>query len=92
MEKSKPVENSIRRVPYISDTVVVLSELRNQRAGVYLIDSIEKWDFYEICCALNERHGSRWIVHSNDDFIFDQYLIDARLKVPSLNSRLKSLP
>lgn len=94
MKQHGKIEASRKWYPacsFISDTVITLTELLSQEGGVYLIDSNEKWSFYEICCALNDMHGSKWIVHPNDNFIFDQRLIDNRLEVPSLNLRLKTL-
>jgi hypothetical protein len=50
-----------------------------------------RWTFYEIAPALNARHGDAWKVTPNEEFVYDQRMIDPRLDVPALNERLPEL-
>jgi len=60
--------------------------------GLYMIDSNRKWTFYEICTALKALHGNTWAVIPNDDFVYDQRMIEKQIRVPSLKEKLTSLP
>ena len=88
------IEASTRWKPacsFIEDTVKVLFALAKFPPGLYMLDSNEKWSFFEIACALNELHGGKWTIIPDHNFIYDQRLLDDRIKMPSLNNRLKGL-
>jgi dTDP-4-dehydrorhamnose reductase len=76
---------------FLPDTAAALAWLATASPGLYQIDSNKRWTFYEIVCALNELHGRRWKVVPNDDFVFDQRMVDPRVPVPSLQGRLPML-
>jgi dTDP-4-dehydrorhamnose reductase len=57
-----------------------------------MLDSNERWTFYEIARALSARHGGRWQVEPSEDFVFDQRMRDERIQLPSLKERLPGLP
>jgi len=76
----------------LDDTVKALHELAGAAPGLYMLDSNERWTFYEIARALNERHGGRWRVEPSEDFVFDQRMRDERIRLPSLKERLPGLP
>ena len=76
---------------FISDTAKSLTNLLKSGPGLYMIDSNQRWNFYEICCALNKLHGNKWIVESTEDFVFDQRMIDDRMNIPLLKDTLKDL-
>ena len=59
--------------------------------GLFLIDSNTRWNFFEIASALNDLHGNHWIIEPNDDFVYDQRMIDERIKMPPLSSWLRKL-
>jgi len=59
--------------------------------GCYLLDSNTHWTFDQIVHALNEKHGNRWTIGENDDFVYDQRMQDARAKMPPLSNRLTTL-
>jgi dTDP-4-dehydrorhamnose reductase len=77
---------------FVRDTAPALLWLASAAPGLYLIDSNTRWTFHEIASALNEKNGGRWNVVVNDDFVFDQRMIDPRVPIPSLQSTLPTLP
>lgn len=77
---------------FIQDTASALVGLVDKSPTVYLVNSNTRWTFYEIAIALNETHGMRWKVLPTDDFVYDQRMLDARVKIPELNVRLTNLP
>jgi dTDP-4-dehydrorhamnose reductase len=76
---------------FVQDTVDALLWLASAKPGLYMIDSNTRWNFYEIASALNEKHGGRWKLAPNDDFVFDQRMIDPRVPIPSLQRALPLL-
>ncbi len=76
---------------FVADTAEVLIELADFSPGLYMVDSNTHWTFYEIANALNKRHGSRWIIKPDDDFVYDQRMIDLRVPITALNRRLPQL-
>ncbi|MFL5345773.1 MAG: sugar nucleotide-binding protein [Hyalangium sp.] len=76
----------------LDDTVRALHALSQAEPGLYMLDSNERWTFYEIARALNARHGGRWQVEPTEDFVFDQRMRDERIRLPSLKERLPELP
>ena len=94
MRQYGKVEASTKWQPacsFISDTVEALFALAKFPPGFYMLDSNEKWSFFEIACALNELHGGKWNIVADHNFIYDQRLFDDRIKLPSLKMRLKKL-
>lgn len=93
-EKQQTIKASRRWFPacsFVQDTVAVLAKLSEQPPGLYMIDANSKWSFCDIAGALNKKHGNRWKIVPNDDFIYDQRMIDPRFAIPSLQTRLKAL-
>jgi dTDP-4-dehydrorhamnose reductase len=76
---------------FLEDTAAGLIALEAMPGGLYQLDSNTRWSFYEIAAALNERAGPPWRIEPTDDFVFDQRLLDARLKTPPLSARLPRL-
>jgi len=95
MRQEGRVQASTRWYPACSlldDTVRALQELAGAEPGLYMLDSNERWTFYEIARALSARHGDRWQVEPSEDFVFDQRMKDERIRLPSLKERLPELP
>lgn len=89
------VRASTRWLPacsFLEDTVRALYELSGASPGLYMLDSNERWSFYEIARALSARHGDRWPVEPTEDFVFDQRMREERYRLPSLKERLPELP
>jgi dTDP-4-dehydrorhamnose reductase len=76
----------------VSDTAAALSWLASEKPGLYQINSNTGWNFHQIAPALNEKHGGRWKIVGNDDFVYDQRMIDPRVPIPSLQHTLTTLP
>jgi dTDP-4-dehydrorhamnose reductase len=77
---------------FLSDTAATLLQLAQSEAGgLYLVDSNTGWTFYEIVSALNQQHGNRWKIIPTEDFVYEQRMVDERLRIPSLKTRLKTL-
>lgn len=77
---------------FVRDSAAVLSWLATAKPGLYQINSNARWTFFEIASALNKLHGNRWQVVGNDDFVYDQRMVDPRVPIPSLEQTLVSLP
>jgi len=95
MREKGRVEASTRWYPacsFLDDTVAALQRLSEEAPGLYMVDSNEKWTYFEIVSALNQRRGKPWRVVPNEGFVFDQRMRDERLGVPSLKKRLPALP
>jgi len=78
---------------FIEDTVVELVRLVEAEKGLYLLDSNAdtKANFYQIATVLNSLHGNIWKVTPNEDFVYDQRMIDPRSQIASLSTRLPAL-
>ncbi|MEW6734040.1 MAG: sugar nucleotide-binding protein [Acidobacteriota bacterium] len=77
---------------FITDSVETLYTISRLPTGLYHLDSNERWNFFEIVCALKELHNANWQIVAKSDFVFDQRLIEDKIKPLSLKSRLPSLP
>ncbi len=77
---------------FITDTAATLTRLTENGRGLFLLDSNEKWTFYDIAVALNNAHGGKWRVVPTDNFVYDQRMIDPRPRMPSLRKHLPALP
>ena len=76
---------------FLEDTALVLARLLDQPPGLYQIDSNRGWNFFEIATALRERLAADWVVEPSEDFVYDQRMLDERLRVPPLRDRLPPL-
>jgi dTDP-4-dehydrorhamnose reductase len=79
---------------FIEDTAAALRRLTAAPPGLYMLDSNERWTFYDIARALlaGSAAGASWKVVPTEDFVYDQRLRDPRAGMPPLNVRLPSLP
>ena len=94
LEARGSVEASTRWLPACSmleDTADALHRIATGRAGLYHVDSNEGWSFYDIAMALRKRHGAQWDITPSFGRAYDQRLLDARLSMPTLRSRLPEL-
>lgn len=73
---------------FLEDTVPELIRLAREGSGLYQIDSNRKWNFYQIVRALDEMLNAGWEIIPTEDFIYDQRMIDDRVRIPALSSRL----
>lgn len=77
---------------FLRDTAATLYRLAQGKHGLYQLDSNEKWSYYEIVTALNEKLDAGWRVVPTEDFVYDQHMIDERVNIASLKDRLPNLP
>jgi len=76
---------------FLADTAAALIGLAARPGGIYHLDSNSGWTFFDIASALNDRAGKPWQIEPDDQFVYDQRLIDPRLNTPPLATRLLSL-
>jgi dTDP-4-dehydrorhamnose reductase len=74
---------------FLEDTGEVLGRLGSDAPpGTYLVDSNRVMNFYEIVTALNDLRGRPWTVRPEDDMVLDLRMVDDRIDVPPLETRL----
>lgn len=81
------VNASTRWLPatsHVADTADALVQVASLPPSTYHVNSNTRWNYHQIVCALNRHRGGRWEVRANEDFVYDQRLLDARLKVRPL--------
>ncbi len=75
---------------HMDDTALAFLQLieRNE-AGLYHLDSNlkDKWNFYELVCALKQHYNKPWQVLPSNDYHHDQRLTDERIALPPLSER-----
>jgi len=76
---------------FLPDTAAALLALLTKPAGLYHVNANSRWTFFEIACALNALHGGSWRVEANEDFVYDQRLLDPRVVIAPLSARLPEL-
>lgn len=94
MKEHGVIKASTRWLPacsFLDDTAAGLVRLIELPPDLYLLSSNEHWNFHDIVEALNLQRGGRWNVQANQDFVYDQRMLDPRLGLPSLSARLPSL-
>lgn len=95
-ERDGHINASTRWIPATSllqDTAEAFLQIAAHKdCGVFHVNSNNRWNFYEIVCALNTLHGNRWTVKPNEDFVYDQRLLDDRLHISELSERLPLKP
>jgi dTDP-4-dehydrorhamnose reductase len=79
---------------FLPDTAAALRWLLERAGtiepGVYMIEGNRAGhSFFDIARALSEqRHGGRFVVEPNEEFVFDQRLLDERVPVVQVEERL----
>ncbi len=94
MKEQGQVSCSTRWLPacsFLEDTALALLSLVNKEKGLYMIDANDHWNFFEIASALNALHGDIWNIVPNEDFIYDQRMIDDRVNIPLISTHLPHL-
>ena len=72
---------------FVNDTVAELYRLVNEEIpGIFMLDSNDRYSFYEIVSILNNRYNNRWKVVRDDSFIFDQRMLDDNIKISKLST------
>lgn len=76
---------------FLPDTVRALADLPGHPPGLYQFNSNSEWNFFEIASALSAERGGRWQIEENQDFVYDQRMVDDRLLPPPLSEGLAAL-
>ncbi len=76
---------------FLEDTSQALIRVLDLAPGLYMADSNRGWNFFEIATALRKKYKTDWKIVENQDFVYDQRLIDPRLEMPPLSDRLPGL-
>lgn len=84
---------------FLPDTAAALLAALDLPPGTYMADAngTQTADqpsgvsFYDLVCALRDHYDADWHVEPNEDFVFDQRMIDPRLHVTPLARQLPSL-
>ena len=76
---------------FLEDTADAMARLLGAAPGCYLIDSNARWSLFEIARAVSAAHGDRWKVVPIEKPAQDQRMIDPRVPMPSLATRLPAL-
>ncbi len=88
------VQASTRWIPACSmlgDTAAALERIAVGRPGLYHVDANEGWSFYDLAVALRQRNDASWTITPTFGRAYDQRLLDARIAMPTLVSRLPEL-
>lgn len=88
------VRASARWIPacsFLEDTAEALLDIAGSRPGLYHLDANEGWSFFDLACALRERHQADWSIEPTWAWAYDQRLVDGRRTLPSLAERLPQL-
>lgn len=76
---------------FAEDMAAILRDSLTMKPGLYQVDSNKGWNFFEIATALRDKFGKNWDLEPTGDFVFDQRMIDDRVKVNPLSKRLPGL-
>lgn len=88
------VRASARWIPacsFLEDTAQALLDIAQARPGLYHVDANEGWSFFDLACALRERHQTGWTIEPTWAWAYDQRLLDGRRPMPPLVERLPQL-
>ena len=88
------VRASARWIPacsFLEDTADALLWIAGARPGLYHVDSNEGWSFYDLACALQQRHEASWSIEPTWAWAYDQRLLEGRHTMPPLVERLPEL-
>ncbi|URA10823.1 sugar nucleotide-binding protein [Thermospira aquatica] len=95
-QKEGKIFASTRWLPaasFLEDTVKALWEIVEKHPpGIYLLDSNRGWNFYQIATALKKLLRKKWTIIPDENFVYDQRMIDDRVVLPPLSVHLKHLP
>lgn len=77
---------------FVDDTAQALLRLIEAPPGLYMLDSNRDGaSFADILRALSQTYAYPWQIAENEDYVYDQRLIDPRHGMPSLTERLPPL-
>lgn len=75
---------------FLGDTANALYDLLTEKTpGLYLVNSNQRFSFYQIVSALNKKHGYRWNIELDNSFSKDDRMVDDRVNIPLLEEKLE---
>jgi dTDP-4-dehydrorhamnose reductase len=94
LARERSIRASVRWMPacsFLEDTAQGLLQLAGARAGLYQLDSNDRWSFFDIAHALRRRHGTDWTLEPTWERAYDQRMLDGRIAMARLHERLPEL-
>jgi dTDP-4-dehydrorhamnose reductase len=76
---------------FLPDTAAALARALSAPPGLYQLDGNERHTMWQIANALSEHHGRRWRIVEATEPNQDQRMIDPRLDIMPISSRLSAL-
>lgn len=77
---------------FVDDTVKEIYRIAfKEEPGLYMIDSNDKYSFFELVQELKNIHKRRWTIKEDSSFLYEQRMSDPRTKIKKLSERLKEL-
>lgn len=73
---------------FVDDTARGLIQLATMDCGLFLLNQNDDMNFYEIAKALKKKHKAKWEIEATTDFMYDQRMLDGRIRIPKLSERL----
>lgn len=72
---------------FVADTVAELYRIvSEEKPGLYMIDSNDRYSFFEIASIINSINGEKWKVMENNSFVFEQRMVDYNTKIRKLST------
>jgi dTDP-4-dehydrorhamnose reductase len=77
---------------FLEDTVGIIIKSMDFSPGIYMIDSNQKWNFYEISSQMKLYYKKDWNILPVDDFVQDTRMSDPRITINDMKKHLSALP
>ena len=76
---------------FVDDSADIIIASSQYQPGIYMVNSNTKWTFYEIALALNKAFNKGWKIVPVRSNLRDRRMLDDRIQVPDLKSKLSFL-
>jgi dTDP-4-dehydrorhamnose reductase len=76
---------------FVEDSADVIIDSTSFQPGIYMVNSNTKWTFYEIAVALNKTYNKGWKIIPVRSNVRDRRMLDDRIQIPDLKSKLSFL-
>ncbi|OHD10969.1 MAG: hypothetical protein A2086_02115 [Spirochaetes bacterium GWD1_27_9] len=74
---------------FVKDTVQELYRIiTSEQPGLYMIDSNDKYNFFEIASILNKIYKKNWKIIENNNFVYEQRMVDFKVKIKKFSTIL----
>ncbi len=86
----KASTNFFPAVSFIDDTVNEIYRISLEyEKGLFMIDSNDGINYYDLLMKVKNIYQKDWVVEKTIDFIYNQTMIDERIKIPKLSEKLE---